>query len=120
MALRTVYNEAELLLEVAKGNERAFSELFNAYNNQLGEFVLLLTDSPEMTEEIISDVFLKVWSNRNSLKKIKKFTSYLFVLTRNYTLNCIRKSQTERKRHENYSNLRLLDGDKLYSLIHEE
>ncbi len=88
--------------EVVLGNEKAFAELFYAYHNQLGEYVLLLTNSEEMMEEIVQDVFVKVWLNREVLLKIDKFTAYLFILTRNYTLNCIRKLVKDRKQQEQY------------------
>ena len=110
MAIRTVKNERELLLEVVQGNEAAFAELFFAYHNQLGEYVFMLTTSDEMTEEIVQDVFVKVWMNREALLTINNFTSYLFILTRNYTLNCIRKHVKERKQQESYSQLVLTDS----------
>jgi RNA polymerase sigma-70 factor (family 1) len=109
LAITAVNNERKLLLEIVEGNEAAFAELFFAYHNQLGEYVLMLTDSDEMTEEIVQDVFVKVWMNREALLTINKFTSYLFILTRNYTLNCIRKRVKERKQQENYSQLVLTD-----------
>ncbi len=55
-----------------------------------------------MTEEIVQDVFVKVWLNREVLLKVDNFTSYLFILTRNYTLNCIRKLVRDRKQQEQY------------------
>ncbi|SMC66412.1 RNA polymerase sigma factor [Pedobacter nyackensis] len=109
MAIRTVKNERELLLKVEQGDETAFAELFFAYHNQLGQYVLMLTGSEEMTEEIVQDVFVKVWMNRAALLTINKFTSYLFILTRNYTLNCIRKRLNERKQQENYNQSVLTD-----------
>src|SRR5690606_25549588 len=71
-------------------------------------------------EEIISDVFFKVWLQREKLKEIKKFTSYLFILTRNYTLNSIRKANTQRKHEQNYENIQLLSDENLYSIISYE
>jgi RNA polymerase sigma-70 factor (family 1) len=102
MAIRPVHHEHELLSRVVLGEEKAFSELFYAYHNQLGEYVLLLTGSAEMTEEIVQDVFVKVWMNREALLKIDRFTAYLFILTRNYTLNCIRKVSKEQKQRVQY------------------
>lgn len=102
MGIRAVHNERELLEEIVLGHEKAFAELFYAYHNQLGEYVLLLTNSEEMTEEVVQDVFVKVWLNREGLLKINDFKSYLFILTRNYTLNCIRKQVRDRKQQEQY------------------
>jgi RNA polymerase sigma-70 factor (family 1) len=111
MALVVIDNEKELIQQAAFGNEKAFAELFYGYHNQLAEFVLSLTDSFEMTEEIIQDVFVKIWINRSDLPKIEKFTSYLFILCRNYTLNCIRQADSIRKNLAQYG--RHLDNEGL-------
>ncbi|MBO9730668.1 MAG: RNA polymerase sigma-70 factor [Chitinophaga sp.] len=102
MALTSVHNEAILLAQVAGGDEKAFTTLFNAYHQPLGTFVMTLTESPEMTAEIVQDVFIKIWMNRQELSAVEKFTAYLFILTRNYTLNCLRKSANDRKKHLQY------------------
>lgn len=120
MALRPIHNETELIEQVAKGNENAFADLFYAYHNQLGEYVMLLTHSQEMTQEIVQDVFVKVWLNREALGNVGKFTAYLFILTRNYTLNCIRKSVNERKGQEQYTALTLLDDNNQFTETNQE
>jgi RNA polymerase sigma factor (sigma-70 family) len=120
VALKPIHNEKELIEQVVKGSEKAFGELFYAYHNQLGEFVMLLTNSQELTEEIIQDVFVKVWLNREALLNIDKFTAYLFILTRNYTLNCIRKLVNERKSRELYSSLEIADPEKEFIVIDGE
>jgi len=67
VALKPIHNDAEIIEQIAKGSEKAFAELFYAYHNQLGKFVILLTHSEERTEEIIQDVFVKMWQNREKL-----------------------------------------------------
>lgn len=120
VALKPIHNEAEIIEQVAQGNEKAFAELFYAYHNQLGEFVMLLTHSEELTEEIIQDVFVKVWTSREKLLSIDKFTSYLFILARNYTLNSIRKLASDRKSKELYSNLQLGNIENEFVVIDKE
>jgi RNA polymerase sigma-70 factor (family 1) len=120
LAIRAIINERELLEGVGKGNEDAFAQLFYAYHNQLGEYVFTLTSSEQMTEEIVQDVFVKVWMNREMLLTIDKFTSYLFILTRNYTLNCIRKLVRERKLQEDYGKLLSVENlEEGFSLIND-
>jgi len=102
MALQRKPNEAELLERIARGEELAFSELFYAYYNQVSEFVQLLTHSEVITAEIVQDVFTKIWVDRASLVTIRRFDAYLFVLTRNHTLNHIRRVAAERKRKDEY------------------
>ena len=114
MPVRSIENERLLLQQIAEGSEKAFATLFDAYHNQLAEYVLMLTASEEMTEEIILDIFVKIWINRPELSDIENFPSYIFILTRNYTLNAIRKIVNERKKQMGYS-LYLADEEK-YSI----
>ncbi|SEN85623.1 RNA polymerase sigma factor, sigma-70 family [bacterium A37T11] len=101
MALRELNNEKALLINISQGDERAFAELFYGYYNQVAEFVQSVAHDEQLTEEIVQDVFAKVWANRNQLASVGKFTAYLFILTRNHTLNTIRKVVAERKaQHE--------------------
>jgi len=102
MALYKLHNESELLNLIATGDEHAFAILFQAYYNQIGEFVQLLTHNMEITEEIVQEVFTKIWINRQSLSQINRFDAYLFILCRNHTLNHIRKLVAERSKQEEY------------------
>lgn len=102
MALRAVHNESILLARTARGDEKAFTELFNAYHNQVAEYVLMIVSSPEMTAEIVQDIYLKIWMNRSALVGIDNFTAYLFIITRNYTLNCLKKMARDRRNEAQY------------------
>lgn len=95
---------------MAKGNEKAFVELFYAYHNQLGEYVLMLTASEDIAQEIVQDIFVKIWMNRDNLAELGNFSSWLFILTRNYTLNCIRRESSERKKKKAFE-LYAIRGD---------
>ena len=110
LAIKPIHNEEELLFAVEKGCEKAFEEIFMAYHNQLAAYVILLTESRELTEEIIQDVFIKIWNGREKIHQIDRFTSYLFILTKNHTLNAIRKLVAEREKKSNYD--RIIGCDK--------
>lgn len=107
MSLIKTANEAAILSRVTKGDEEAFKELFLAYHNQLAEYVFFLTHSKEVTEEVVHDVFVKIWTNRAELLNIGKFTSYLFIVCRNYTLNILRKIARKQQADLAYKNEQL-------------
>lgn len=96
----TPHNEQELLVKTSQGDEAAFTQLFYAYHNRLGAYVYRLTQSPEVTEEIVQDVFLKIWSNRGMLHQVEKFGSYIYVLSRNQTFNQLRRIAREHIRRK--------------------
>lgn len=89
-------NEQWLLEQVAAGNEQAFAKLFDAYHQPLGEYVLRITESMPVTEEIVQDVFVKLWLRRETLPHLDSFSNYLFILLRNHTISHLRKKATER------------------------
>ena len=84
-------NEIELLSQVAKGDEIAFRQLFNHYWGKIYSVAFTLTKSAELSEEIVQDVFLKIWLKKEQLPAIVKFESYLFIVARNHILNQLRK-----------------------------
>lgn len=89
-------SEKELLLRVANGDEHAFSELFNTHHQLLGTHIYRITDSVELAEEVVQDVFLKIWMSRETLTTVQNFRAYLFVISKNHALNCLRKVAKER------------------------
>ena len=82
--------EKELLLQVSEGNEAAFRQLYYLWQPHLSSFIFSLTKSSDLTAEIVQDVFLKIWLNRENLSNIDHFKAYLFTVSRNYALNELR------------------------------
>lgn len=95
MSLDIHFNEKELLHQLSSGNERAFTILFDKYKNILYGSALKTTKSKTLSEEVVQDVFLKIWLRRDEMKYITDFESYLFVSGRNHIFNNIKKIAKE-------------------------
>ncbi len=95
MAENILYNERQLLDAVANGDETAFAELFNSYHNKLYGFILKLTKNEEAAEDVVQDVFLKIWMNRATLVAIDHFNAYLFRMSQNHALNGLKRMANE-------------------------
>ena len=91
MAISPLENEAVLLAKIAVGDSRAFAELFDGYYNVLGEYVMGLVKEVSVAEEIVQEVFIKVWLKREELPLLSSFSNYLFILCRNKTYVHLRK-----------------------------
>ena len=76
-------NEKELLALIAKGDEIAFSKLFFQFKDRIYSIAFKLTKSTIAAEEIVQEVFLKIWLKRASLTEIENFSAYLFIIARN-------------------------------------
>jgi RNA polymerase sigma-70 factor (ECF subfamily) len=96
------HTEKDLLAQVSSGDQSAFAQLFYSYHHQLGIYIFQLTSSREMAEEIVQDVFLKIWTNREALAKVDNFRAWLFVISKNHTLNCLRKLVKERQQQQEW------------------
>lgn len=83
-------NETELLARVAGGDELAFKEVFDHYQRYVFTFAQKITRSDADAEEIVQDIFLKVWFGRDQLLGMENFGAYLNRLVRNHALNLLR------------------------------
>ena len=90
-------NEQLLLTRTALGDERAFKELFDNYSNVLGEYVLKLTGSLELAEEIVQDTFIKIWLKKEELQGVQYFKNYIFIICKNHLYSTLRKKSREQK-----------------------
>jgi RNA polymerase sigma-70 factor (ECF subfamily) len=74
---------------------RAFDKIYYEYNPRLQKFVHSLLKSETDTEEIVQEVFVRVWENRQKIKSFGSFESYLFSIAYNTTINLLRKRVKE-------------------------
>jgi len=86
-----------ILGQIAEGNQKAFRYLFTSYSGKVYTYALKLTHTKEQAEEIVQEVFMKIWINRDTLTSIDFFPSYLYTITRNHTFNFLKHLSVERK-----------------------
>ena|SRR5665647_3163536 len=87
MQVRTIENESKLVHNLSKGNLLAFNTLYKFYSGRLYRFALGYLKSKEEAEELVQEVFTKIWEKRSDLKKELSFKSFLFTIA----FNIIRK-----------------------------
>lgn len=73
----------------------AYKELFLVYHGALVKFCATITRSRETAEEVVSDVFLKLWHNRSSLMKVENFHLYIYIIARNLSINRLHKDKNK-------------------------
>lgn len=106
--------EKAVLNAIAEGDVNAFSTLFYAYHQQLGLYVFNITKSQEIAEEVVQDVFLKIWQKRDKLVTVNNINAYLYTIAKNETLNAIRKIANERRRRQQFDQ-EILTTDTLFA-----
>ena len=70
-----------------ENNQHAFGQLYMAYMPNLLQFAQSIIKNRELAEEIVSDVFIKVWQNRKGLAGIENFRLYLYKSIKNTSFN---------------------------------
>ncbi|TMI62573.1 MAG: RNA polymerase sigma-70 factor [Bacteroidetes bacterium] len=90
-------DERELLLLLKQGNEQVFEKIYNLYSPRIFGNIYKMVKSKPAAEEILQDVFIKIWSNRASIDLDKSFRSYLFRIAENKVYDFFRKAVRDKK-----------------------
>ncbi len=81
----------ELFLLISEGNKEAFRCLFDNYRNKIFSIALKFTGEKQASEDVVQEVFIKLWTNRANLSGIRNFNAYLNTVVRNHLFNHLRK-----------------------------
>jgi RNA polymerase sigma-70 factor (family 1) len=98
----------ELVEKISVGDDlAAYKQLFIHYHQRLTQFSLSITGNKESAEEVVSDVFIKIWNKRKSLDHIENLHLYLYVSTKNLSINYLQKQNKHRSFSLDESNVEL-------------
>jgi RNA polymerase sigma-70 factor (family 1) len=85
----------ELLLQIAAGDQHAFRQVYLYFYKRLYQFALAIVKVRESSEEIVEDVFVRIWQQRAGLPAIQNLRVYLYTATKNTSLNYLSKKARE-------------------------
>nr|WP_121271281.1 RNA polymerase sigma-70 factor [Pedobacter schmidteae] len=91
------YNEVELLTRLGNGDKYAFELLYNQYKYRIAGNLLKLLKSEDLAEEILQDLFVKIWDTRKTIDPQKSFRSYLFRIAENMVMDYYRKASRDKR-----------------------
>lgn len=74
-------------------SQESFTDFFGYYFTRLIQFATTIVKSELLAEEIVLDVFLKLWEQKKTLSTINNIETYLFISVRNTALNTLKKEQ---------------------------
>lgn len=99
-------HEKELLLRVAGGDESAFRIIFDSYRQRLFVFAWHISHSTVEAEEIVQDIFMKLWENRAALARVDHPRKYIYTMARNRALDQLsRIARDKRLRTQAWANI---------------
>lgn len=85
-----MYSNATLQSEIASGNEEAFKMLFEKHRGKLYNYLFSIVKSKEIAEEIVIDVFMKMWTGRELMTDIQNMDAFLHKVAYNKALDFLR------------------------------
>jgi RNA polymerase sigma-70 factor (ECF subfamily) len=84
-------NEKDLIIKLKQSSQKAFDEIYRLYAARLYAYCYQYTKSREDTEEIVQDVFTRLWINRMSVVQEETVSSLLFTIAKNQLINIYRQ-----------------------------
>lgn len=74
-------------------DQKAYSELFKRFAPSLIRFSVNWVKDEQVAEELVSDVFVRIWERRNTLDQVQNLRMYLFVSIRNFSINYLKSKR---------------------------
>ena len=93
-------DEKDLLVKLRNGDHRAFEKIYHLYKDRLISSCLRLLKSPELTEELLQDLFLKLWLQREKIDVEQSLNAYLYKVAHNMVYDFFRKASRDRRLQE--------------------
>lgn len=92
-----LHNEKELLRRIAGGDEAAFRIIFDLYRQRLFAFAWQISHSTVEAEEIVQDIFMKLWENRQAMAEVEYPRKYIYTMARNRAVDLLGKIARDHK-----------------------
>lgn len=102
-------NLKKVLHELENDNPFAMNELFGYYYPRLYHFSRSILKTDESIDDILQEVFVRIWKNRENIRTEGTFNSYIFTITKNLLFNELRSRLTDRKAKEQIYSIAVAD-----------
>nr|WP_319998712.1 RNA polymerase sigma-70 factor [uncultured Draconibacterium sp.] len=97
----------KILSALAQDDEASLEKLFNHYYPRLFNFSKSILKLEDGIDDILQEVFVKIWKNRKNINSAATFNSYIFIITRNLLLNELRRQLSFQNTKEEVKRLSL-------------
>ena len=90
--------DSSITNEFVNGSIDAFNTLYHQYNGAVFANICKMVKQQDLAEDILQEVFLALWKNRLTFKEDQSVAGWLFVVSYNKSINCLRKAVAEKRR----------------------
>lgn len=89
------YEESYLIRGIQMGEEKAFEAVYRLYYPKMCDLAQYLIHEPEVVEELVQDVFMKIWENRRQWHPKGSIRSYLYCSIKNRSFDYLKHQKIE-------------------------
>lgn len=100
---------AQLCERIRQGDKKAFEEVFRTFYPHLCAYATGILENPDLAEEVVQDVFYRIWLQRENLDVQFSLKAYLFKSVRNGCMNHL-KHQSVKQTYEHHARLEQMTG----------
>ena len=86
----SIEQQAALVEAVARGERRAFEQLYAMFFRPLSGYLLRMVRDPALVEELVDDTFFEAWKHAARFRGESRLSTWLFGIARNRALNALR------------------------------
>jgi len=104
---------SELLIRLREGDVLAFDKIYELYSHKLFSFVFGILKNDAEAEDIVQEVFIKIWESRNKLGDYKLLNAYIFTIAYNNSIDLIRKRINNSKYLDHLKNSSIVQENSL-------
>jgi len=98
----TSLSDTELVEMLREGDQLAFEKLYKQYSARLYINVFKLVKDEQIAEELIQELFTRIWQKRAELNIESSFIAYLYRIAQNLVHDFFRKLQRDRKMQDHF------------------
>ena len=120
MSFQHLHNEPLLVEAMQAGSEEAFTELYRKYSPQFYINILRIIRDPLQAEEMVQEVFARIWENRKNKGIKENFAGYAFRISQHLVYDFFRKLQRDRRLMDRFRYLAEVDYDHIEELLQEK
>jgi RNA polymerase sigma-70 factor, ECF subfamily len=95
--MESKFSLEKVLQDMSGGNKLALEQLFDHFYPRLYNFSRAFLKLEDGIDDILQEVFIRIWQNRNNINNAATFNSYIFTITKNILLNELRSRLNDQK-----------------------
>lgn len=120
LSFEYLHNEQSLVEAMQTGSEEAFTALYRKYSPPLYLNIKRIIHDPILTEEIVQEVFARVWEKRKNKGLQENFAGYIYRISQHLVHDFFRKLQRDRRLLERFRSAIEADYEQVEELLHKK